>query len=474
MRPTSTRRLAPPIAAAGTLSVMARLQLVVVAVILGWGVLAFGAVYPWAYGPLAIACAISGVVALASPRGRRAVPGAVALALTAVVAAGLLQEIRVPAAFLQRISPAAAPLLTQYDVAFGGAPHALSIDPGRTATGLVLLAALGVFWIGLSGLLDGRMTIRVAQIVVALGGVVAIIALAGVADDSGRVYGLWQPQFRGSPFGPFVNRNHFAGWMLMSASVGFGYFTSLLAQASRTAGRSWRSRVIWLSTSDATGLIAVGAALMAMTVSIVLSMSRSGIACLAFALAVMGCLAGRRMFSGWARRAYFAGLLLFAVTVIGAVGVANLSGRFATVQDDSLAGRVATWRDAAAIARQFPVAGTGLNTFGVGMLFYQSTHLNEIYLEAHNDYLQLAVEGGLLMGVPALLLIFFTVRDVRRRFREGDRRSSQRWIRVGAVVGMLSVGMQEAADFSLQMPGTAALFCVLAAIALHRRSPVAT
>jgi hypothetical protein len=71
--------------------------------------------------------------------------------------------------------------------------------------------------------------------------------------------------------------------------------------------------------------------------------------------------------------------------------------------------------------------------------------------------------------VPALALIFFTVREVRRRFREGDRRSAHRWIRIGAVAGMLSVGAQEAADFSLQMPGNAVLFCVLAAIALHRR-----
>jgi hypothetical protein len=30
-----------------------------------------------------------------------------------------------------------------------------------------------------------------------------------------KIYGFWQPQYRGSPFGPFVNRNHFAGWMLM-------------------------------------------------------------------------------------------------------------------------------------------------------------------------------------------------------------------------------------------------------------------
>ena len=57
---------------------------------------------------------------------------------------------------------------------------------------------------------------------------------------------------------------------------------------------------------------------------------------------------------------------------------------------------------------------------------------------------------------------------MRRRFREGDRGPHVRWIRVGAVTGLLAIAIQEAGDFSLQMPANAAMFCVLAAIALHR------
>lgn len=67
-----------------------------------------------------------------------------------------------------------------------------------------------------------------------------------------------------------------------------------------------------------------------------------------------------------------------------------------------------------------------------------------------------------------LALIVVTTRAVRRRFREGDRGSQLRWIRIGAVTGLLAIAIQEAGDFSLQMPANAALFCVLIAIALHR------
>lgn len=49
---------------------------------------------------------------------------------------------------------------------------------------------------------------------------------------------------------------------------------------------------------------------------------------------------------------------------------------------------------------QSPTRGTGLNTYGVSTLFYQTSVPGQHLREAHNDYLQLAAEGGLLLGVP--------------------------------------------------------------------------
>ena len=41
------------------------------------------------------------------------------------------------------------------------------------------------------------------------------------------------------------------------------------------------------------------------------------------------------------------------------------------------------------------------------------------FKEAHNDYLQLAAEGGLLLGIPALAAIALFTRVVWTRFRGG-------------------------------------------------------
>ena len=102
------------------------------------------------------------------------------------------------------------------------------------------------------------------------------------------------------------------------------------------------------------------------------------------------------------------------------------------------------------------------------MLFYQRHDLGEHYTAAHNDYLHLAAEGGLLVGLPVTWAIVALVRAIRSRFREKADDTETYWIRVGAVTGLIAIALQEVADFSLQIPANAFLFVLLCAIAIHR------
>ena len=54
---------------------------------------------------------------------------------------------------------------------------------------------------------------------------------------------------------------------------------------------------------------------------------------------------------------------------------------------------------------QFWLTGSGLNTYRTVMLVQPRTDLTVQPREAHNDYLQLAVEGGVLVTIPALMLL---------------------------------------------------------------------
>jgi O-antigen ligase len=449
-------------------SVLTRVHSALVIVLIGWGAAAFGAVYPWGYRVLAGAAIAAGTMGLYASRGRQRLPLPIVMTFGVLLVSILAQQMPLPRPVIERISPATLAIAAQRNIAFDAASswHALSIDPSRTWTGLFLLASLGAFWLGLTAALNEPAALRIVGGVVTCGFAIAVLGFVGLANHTGKVLWIWQPWSSSSPFGPFINRNHYAGWMLMTVPLGAGYLQALLTR--ERAPRSWRARIAWLSTRHANVLIMLALALTVMMLSVIVSLSRSGIICLAAGLTAFVWLATRQMVSRARRVLTMVCLAAVATGCVGWAGVDRIGSRFAELQVDRSGGRRGIWRDSVTMARTFPLAGTGLDTFGVATLFYQTSNLHEHYEEAHNDYLQIAAEGGLLVGVPALLLAVVTAVQVRRRFRERLDTEMTYWLRVGAVVGIVTIALQELTEFSLQMPGNAALFSVLLAIAVHK------
>lgn len=137
----------------------------------------------------------------------------------------------------------------------------------------------------------------------------------------------------------------------------------------------------------------------------------------------------------------------------------------------NLASRLDAWRDGWDVIRAFPLAGTGLNTYPVAMLFYQARNPGFYMSRAHNDYVQLLAEGGALVAVPALVAMAALTLAIRRNLSAARTEARGYWIRAGAVVGLVALAVQETLEFSLQIPANALLFCTLAAIALSPVSP---
>lgn len=71
----------------------------------------------------------------------------------------------------------------------------------------------------------------------------------------------------------------------------------------------------------------------------------------------------------------------------------------------------------------------------------------------------------MLLCVPIALAILAFAWEVRRRLHEDV--GSAWWIRMSAVAGLMAIALQSAVDFSLQMPGNAAMFSVVAGLAIH-------
>jgi hypothetical protein len=470
-----------------------RVFLIVATVVaLAWGALAFGSVYQWAYTPLAVGVAAIGLLDLIALRRGRPPIGGVSIGLAAIGVAMAIQLIPVSKTALNRISPAASGFQQQYNQAFGlvrpsdpfsepttaesRAPsHPISISPSRTMVGIALFASLAVFFLGTSRLLSREGGLSLARPLVAFGILLSLIGIGQytltLGDEHPLIYGFWKPQSEAArPFGPFVNPNHFAGWMLMVLPIALALFYEALERTLTEAASREGNRVSVVSLPDFGRALTFGFSSVVMGLALTMTKSRSALAALAAGSLLALWIVLRRQPSMAARAVV---VVSFLVVLGGAgawAGLDTLVEKVAadSATNDSFGGRIRAWRDTRRIIADFPLTGTGFNTYGTAMTVYQTGQRDVHFQEAHNDYLQVAAEGGLLVGIPILATIWIFVRDVRRRFKEAPKEGRTYWLRVGALLGLVSIGLQSLMDFSLQMPGNAALCAVLAAIAVHQ------
>jgi O-antigen ligase len=282
------------------------------------------------------------------------------------------------------------------------------------------------------------------------------------------VYGFWQPQSPSTPFGPFINRNHFAGWMVLVLPMAVACAGASVHAADHPSGRDWRHWFRWLITPDANRFVFLGTATLIMATSLVMTGSRSGLASLVVALAVLAWFAAKPGAHVARRLLPSLYLVVLVVAAVGWVGVSRTAARFDRAGEE-LAERVSVWRDAVSIIRDFPITGVGAGAFGEAMLVYQTSDRRSIYEQAHNEYLQILAEGGALVAGPVLILGVLIVRSIRHRLQGNDDGRTY-WVRVGAVAGLVGIAAQSLVEFSLQMPGNALMCVFLLAVALHRPS----
>jgi O-antigen ligase len=445
---------------------------IAITVVLAWGVLAFGAVYPWAFWPLVaaiVACTFYYTGSLFQVQ-RKHWAWAVALMGGAVAA----QLVPLSHGTLAWASPAIPTSLALLDVRFAtgvARSHGLSLAPAETFRGLAFLV-FGTLWtISCAAIFRREQAARTfVRNLIYLGSFVALIGLAQKATFNGKLLWFWEPTFGAdNSFGPLVNRNHFAGWMLLVTALAVGWVCGLLALRHKTPTQDWRSRVLGLDSTAASRILLTTAAVVMMVCSILWTMSRSGIAATGVALTILTCALAYRS-RGRAQTNLVVGLALFVTAGLvawrGADTLVDWYGNTSTLE-----WRFQLWNDTLPALRDFWTTGSGFNTYGTVMLLYPRTDQTVFPREAHSDYLQLAVEGGLLVGIPVLLLIVAIAREAVQRLRQPQDEMTW-WIRMGAVAGICGMAVQELTEFSLQIPGVALMFATCVAIAIHEPAPV--
>jgi putative inorganic carbon (HCO3(-)) transporter len=378
-----------------------------------------------------------------------------------VVLAGIVaQAVVLPVALVAGVSPHAWRIQSMLSLDSIAAARSLSIDVRLTRQGLAsAAAAIMLFWAARAALDRYRVRI-VARTIAWTGFVAALAGLAQRATAPTLLLWTWKPIDPGAqPFGPFVNRNHFATWLLLAASLTTGYLVAHLESRRLTRPTSFLLLLRELLL-DVRSLVLVAAGAV-MVLALLSSHSRAALMG-AIITALTGIALSRH--SGGSSAALRAGLAGIVLVFVWAAWL-NLDPLLARFVSATEIGRLTVWNETWPIIRDFPIAGTGVGTFAQAMLAYQRVEPDTLFNQAHSEYLQLFAEGGLLIAVPVAGAFGCWFAIARRRLRTGVH--ELRWIRIGAVSGLCGVAVQCLWESGLRMPANSFLLALLAAVVVR-------
>lgn len=386
------------------------------------------------------------------------------LSLAAALGAIVLQLVPLPTALVSLISPARV----EFARTSALRPELpsfvpLTLDPASTLHALLAACAFaGTFWAARTIFAQrGIRTVITGLAWTAI--VLVIVAFAQAATGTDLVYGVWRPYDEGArPLGPFVNRNHFGTWSLLVFFMCLGCLQWRRAAGSPPRGWSWRARLA--HALDGRSLV-LALAMVLLVLVVGFGASRSTLLALAGGAGYVAATApggyGLRRTSVRTAALGLSGLLLLAAYA----DVNRLLSRVDETRQLGLSQRVAIWRDTLRVIHDFPLAGAGAGAFSKAMRVYQTTDRTYYWNEAHNEYLQIAAEGGLLLVVPAGAglgaLTVLAFRTVRRR------QDPVHWLRLGATAALVAVAIQAVWETGLTLPANAMAAAVAAALAIH-------
>lgn len=431
------------------MALMAAACFVTVSLAFGLAVVSYGGTEPLTWHVTLAALGVASGLYFVSARPAAPPPGRLlTLMLLGFAMVCVLPLVPLPAALVGALSPASARIHEAAVTVMGGAAwFPLTVSPVATFQYcLMMLGSLVLFlFVRDAGWRWRTRPWMVLLPPIAAGTLEAILGLVQVLS-----FGAAHAQ------GTYVNRNHYSGLLaLCLAPAGTAAWFLLRRHAPLSSRRT-----------HASGAIQAGLALTAATLiaaGIVLSLSRGG-----FLAAIGGGLAAG-VAGGMGRSGRRWGPVAAAAGFAGILGLLLPSGalldRFTAVAgagDLSTATRVAIWRATLDLFRDFPLFGAGPGAFASVFHAYQTMAPLEAVDRAHNDYLQLLAELGI---VGFALVAALAVRAATRAIQAcGARRPEIRYVSVACVGAFAAAAVHSVSDFNLYIPANVLAVAWLAGV----------
>lgn len=317
---------------------------------------------------------------------------------------------------------------------------------------------------------------RMMTVVVAMGLFEALYGIFELYRKNPRVL-IYKKVFNlDSATGTFINRNHFSGYLEMIIPLAVGLAICRMDLFGKP-GKTWRDRLSAWTGKNAALIVLATAALVIMSLGIVLSNSRSGVFLLVLTF-VIGLELAAFHFSrvrsrqAWVRHFLMAAFIIITVLALY-VGIDAMLGRF-TLDNLLQEGRPRMWGNVLTIIRDFPLFGTGLGTFASVYPVYATVKFEGMVLvHAHNDYLEylseLGLVGFLLLAGTVLYIVMDSVLTWSKR-----RNPEIKGLAMGGIISVFIMLVHSLTDFNLHIPANMLLFSVVLALTYttvyHRKS----
>ncbi|MGB5686240.1 MAG: O-antigen ligase family protein [Candidatus Electrothrix sp.] len=273
-------------------------------------------------------------------------------------------------------------------------------------------------------------------------------------------------------FGPWVYKNHYAGFMVMLCPLVLAQF--LLYRPSVEHVQTFREKILaFFSENRATAHLFWGFGSIVLLASVFLTQSRGGILSILCGLLFFFLLLSQQQ----ERAGKLPLLLLLAglLIIVGWYSWEPIFERFSSIIESGTGeikdDRLLIWADALKILSAFPLTGSGFGTFVDIFPGYKTLPDDLLYEHAHNDFLELLTDGGLIAGGLGLWFIMSVLRAGYRQICLRKDRVAV-FLATGVFSGLIGLLVYSIFDFNLHNGANGlyfAFFCGLLVSASNTR-----
>ncbi|MEW6365184.1 MAG: O-antigen ligase family protein [Acidobacteriota bacterium] len=340
----------------------------------------------------------------------------------------------------------------------GARPHPL--NPGPAGDALIEIVESTLLAIVAFALLDGHRgrIVASANLLIASGCFQAIYGLTQFFSKANAIFGVPNLRNKDVAFGSFVNPDHFSAYLEMALPLCIGMIVSRRPGVEQF--ETLKEKIIAFSQESFQKSILYVLAALIMALGIVFSKCRSGFIVLLASLFIITALGGSSRSAPAARRWVAGFLVLFCLAGLW-VSYDPLYSKFVrATRDRSLESRVDIWRTSIEIVREYPWFGVGPGVMGSIYPRFERTDAGARMDFAHQVYIQIAVEYGLMGLALWLVLAFYFTARLYGRWRERHHPFA-RGIGAGCLVGIFAMYLHGLTDFALSIPANAFTFLIL-------------